>query len=91
MALYNETVGLKIEFNINIDIKDISEAYIIFLKPDKTRLEKPVLFENDKLTYITTSDVLDTVGVYKYQLKVILKSGYIGYDDIKTITIKKRI
>ena len=73
------------KLDMDFDVSDVEDQFIIFIKPDGTRLEEQAILVEDPISsgifYIqfsnVTTSILDLVGNWSYAGKVILDSGSI--------------
>ena len=82
--VFKDTVGLKLEFSVNVDVDDVTSAELYMLKPNGKKAKFDCDIDNDnQVIYYTTEDGdLDVVGLYKMQLKVKLNDDeYEGFSE----------
>ena len=86
---YVGDVGVRIEFETNIDISEIEEAKIIVLKPDLSK-EEWICNKDENIYYVTKEGDFNIAGIYKLQLFVKTPT-FAGRGNILEIEVKEGI
>lgn len=88
--VYRGDIGIKIVLNTEADLSDATTAKIIVKKPSGAEVEWIANFEDriaGKISYTTTNNDLDEVGVYKLQAYVEFTNGTKLYGETAEMVV----
>ena len=82
-------VGVRIDFEVNVDINEINKAIVYYKKPDGTKgeWECNIDTDNNLVYYVTQDNDLNLKGIYKLQLYIELDK-YKGRADKVELLVK---